>query len=336
MKKWNKNTVELEAKKYDRRSDFQKKSSGAYNFAKRVDILNNICSHMLPSKTEPYTLEELIKAAEPYNTRKEFQIKCGGAYQTARKRGILDEVCPHMPEHVSQSGHENPRFKWTAVKLQEEALRYRTKNDFATKSSGAYDSARNLGILDDICSHMDVLVRRRWTLKELEEIAKSFKNKTEFVNKALGAYKRAIKCGILDEICSHMPKRGVVSQSEIDLLKHIREQYPKANTHRERIKKDSSFFKTYRQGFHIDIYIPELRKGIEFDGEYWHSIPGLKRSRADWPEEDLVNYHKIKDEYFKTKNIEILHIKEEDWLKNKQECVNKCFIFLNINEVHNG
>lgn len=86
--------------------------------------------------------------------------------------------------------------------------------------------------------------------------------------------------------------------------------------------------KPHIKRFEIDIFVPELNKGIEFDGIYWHSIAGLKRSRKHWPLEDLENYHQIKDTYFLGKGIKILHIKEQDWLKNKEECVKKCFQFL--------
>jgi very-short-patch-repair endonuclease len=83
-------------------------------------------------------------------------------------------------------------------------------------------------------------------------------------------------------------------------------------------------------GLDIDIYIPELRKGIEFDGDYWHSFEGLKRGRPDWPEEDLERYHQIKDRYFLSKGIEILHINEKEWLENHSKCLQKINDFLNL------
>ena len=32
-----------------------------------------------------------------------------------------------------------------------------------------------------------------------------------------------------------------------------------------------------------------------------------------WSDEDIRNYHEIKDAWFATKGIKILHIKEEEW-----------------------
>jgi len=34
------------------------------------------------------------------------------------------------------------------------------------------------------------------------------------------------------------------------------------------------------------------------------------------------------DRYFKSKGIDILHIKEEDWVKDKDRCIKQCFLFL--------
>ncbi len=91
--------------------------------------------------------------------------------------------------------------------------------------------------------------------------------------------------------------------------------------------------KPHIKGFDIDIYIPELRKGIEFDGTYWHSFSGLSRSRIDWPHEDIENYHQIKDKYFLSKGIHAFHVIEEDWIINKEKCIKECLEFLNAKEL---
>src|ERR1700690_2603285 len=44
--KWTVKLIKLEAIKYTKISDFIEKSHGAYKAAKRLDILNVICSHM--------------------------------------------------------------------------------------------------------------------------------------------------------------------------------------------------------------------------------------------------------------------------------------------------
>lgn len=59
----------------------------------------------------------------------------------------------------------------------------------------------------------------------------------------------------------------------------------------------------------IDIYIPELKIGFEFNGLYWHS--NLFKEK---------NFHKNKSEYFQEKGIRIIHIWEDDW-DNKRNII---------------
>ena len=58
----------------------------------------------------------------------------------------------------------------------------------------------------------------------------------------------------------------------------------------------------YRDGLEIDIYLPELKLGFEFNGLYWHS----ERFKDK-------NYHLDKTNHFRDKDIRIIHIWEDDW-----------------------
>ena len=59
---------------------------------------------------------------------------------------------------------------------------------------------------------------------------------------------------------------------------------------------------SYRDKLEIDIYLPELKIGFEFNGLYWHSEKFKEK-----------NYHLDKTNYFKSKDIRIIHIWEDDW-----------------------
>lgn len=74
--------------------------------------------------------------------------------------------------------------------------------------------------------------------------------------------------------------------------------------------------------FELDIYIPTLRIGIEYDGDYWHNLP------------NMVKRDSIKNTYCVSNNIELIRIKESDWLKNKQLIKNSLFKL--IEERSNG
>lgn len=67
--------------------------------------------------------------------------------------------------------------------------------------------------------------------------------------------------------------------------------------------------RTILGGLEIDIYLPQLNLGIEYNGEYWHSED--KKGR---------NYHLDKTNLAESKGIRLVHIFEHEWL-NKQEIV---------------
>jgi len=58
----------------------------------------------------------------------------------------------------------------------------------------------------------------------------------------------------------------------------------------------------YRDGLEIDIFLPKIKIGIEFNGLYWHSNKFKEN-----------NYHINKLEYFKGKDIDIKFIYEDDF-----------------------
>ncbi len=374
--KWTLEKIQEKANRCKSRRDFVTRYKCAYKAAVNRGILDEVCTHMTRLIRKNWTYEEMIEEALKYKTRKEFKVS-SPAYQIAIKRNLLDQICSHMPKRADQSGKNSPVFKWTLEKIQEEALKYKTRNEFC-KNSSAYQAARYAGCLDDVCSHMVRLVRKAWTYKEIIEEAKKYNTRTDFeklsnsaysaasklkildqvcshmeykyspwtdkeltqealkyntrseFRKNSGAYTAARNRGILDEICTHMKIMGGTSKPEIALFDIIKAVYPKTQKLNDNKVKIEG--KPHIQGFKLDIYVPELRKGIEFDGKYWHSVPGLKRSREHWPEKDLVNYHELKDQWFSSKGIKLLHIKHEDWNGNPQACINKCLEFLTSNK----
>ena len=66
--------------------------------------------------------------------------------------------------------------------------------------------------------------------------------------------------------------------------------------------------------FEIDIYIPEKRIGIEYNGSYFHSINGRREGRI------TKNYHYNKSMTAKQKDIQLIQIWEDQW-KNQQEII---------------
>jgi hypothetical protein len=80
------------------------------------------------------------------------------------------------------------------------------------------------------------------------------------------------------------------TEKEIDLYNYIYSIY------------NGQIIQSYRDGLEIDIYLPELKLGIEFNGLYWHSDIYKQKE-----------YHIKKLDWFKERNIRLIQIWEDDW-----------------------
>jgi hypothetical protein len=62
--------------------------------------------------------------------------------------------------------------------------------------------------------------------------------------------------------------------------------------------------------FELDIWIPCHSIGIEYDGDYWHSLPAMAKR------------DKVKDEMCRRKGIQLYRVKECDWMNSKYDVIN--------------
>lgn len=70
--------------------------------------------------------------------------------------------------------------------------------------------------------------------------------------------------------------------------------------------------------YELDIYIPDLNKAIEFNGDWWHYNPKNTKCRGE-------DYHKMKTKMCEDVQIKLLHVRETDW-KNKNNKIRKQII----------
>ena len=274
-----------------------------------------------------WTFDSLKEEALKYKTRGEFAKNSKSAYQSAYSKKIIDTICSHMPIRVDQSGSNSARFKWTTEMLQAEALKYNTRSDLYKNDYGAYNAIKRRKLFDLVCKHMEPSFTETWTEIDLKKEALKYKSKIEFRKKNIGAHNTAYHRGILDQICSHMKPSRCSSFSELELLAIIKQKYPSAKKIRDRKVKIEG--KPHIHEFEIDIFIPELNRGIEFDGNRYHSMEGLIEFKSKkWPLEDAINKHQIKDDYFLSKGIKLLHITDLEWLNNKEQSLLKILQFL--------
>ena len=81
--------------------------------------------------------------------------------------------------------------------------------------------------------------------------------------------------------------------------------------------------RTILNGKELDIYIPEIKLAIECDGLYWHSeLQGVDK-----------NYHLKKTKECEKKNIQLIHIFEDEWY-NKQDII-KSILLAKMGKIKN-
>jgi hypothetical protein len=84
---------------------------------------------------------------------------------------------------------------------------------------------------------------------------------------------------------------------------------------------NGEIIQSYRDGLEIDIYLPDLKLGFEFNGLYWHS--------DKWKDK---NYHLDKTKYFNEREIRIIHIWEDSWVSKNKIIKSQISNWLNLTE----
>jgi hypothetical protein len=145
--KWTKAACLLEIKAYEYKTDFIKKSPGAYAACKRNQWHLNKIQKLKVKLNRHWTKKQIIALTLKCKTRKEFTQKHKGPYLFALRRGWKDEVLKNLP--VS--------FKyWDFDSCLKEAKKYKARLEFNKGAGGAYMHALQNKFLDKICGHMEV------------------------------------------------------------------------------------------------------------------------------------------------------------------------------------
>lgn len=139
-----------EAMEYTCRKKFKKESSYCYKLASKIGMLDIFTDHMTRSinKKGYWTKDLILKESIKYNTKIDFLKSNYAAYKAAANMNIINEVCSHMTK-------PEPKIYWDKEKIHERAKKYNKKVTFQKENPGAYAAARRLGIVDDVCYHME-------------------------------------------------------------------------------------------------------------------------------------------------------------------------------------
>lgn len=94
---------------------------------------------------------------------------------------------------------------------------------------------------------------------------------------------------------------GCISRKEVRLVEEIRLLSPDTKI----ITNSRKIIPPYE----LDVYLPNLDIAIEFNGTYWHSDKVVQQNKGM----SADAYHQMKTDMCNSKNIDLIHVKEEDW-----------------------
>ena len=194
-KKWTKEKVFEESKKYRAKGEFAKNCGSAYGVALENDWLAEMTWFEEIRKSNGFwTKEKVFLEAKKYATKTQFSKSCGSAYEVARKNGWLDE----MDWFTSP---QKPNGFWTKENVFAEAKKYKTRTEFERGRGRAYNVACKNGWLDE----MNWFISPQnpngfWTKENVFTEAKKYKTRTEFQKGCSSAYVVARVNGWLDEM----------------------------------------------------------------------------------------------------------------------------------------
>jgi hypothetical protein len=93
--KWTKEACIADAKKYKSRKEWQLKSGGAFNSARRKGWYAECCKY-LPDIKRIWTKENCALSASKYQVKEDWRLAERGAHGAAMENGWLADVCAHM------------------------------------------------------------------------------------------------------------------------------------------------------------------------------------------------------------------------------------------------
>lgn len=100
----------------------------------------------MAGKVSNWTKTQVIECAEQCETRSEFRDRFPEAYDAACINLWIDDVFLLLEDDDPQP--------WPLESLKREAAKYKDLASFAAGSPGAYITARDRKLLDDVCGHM--------------------------------------------------------------------------------------------------------------------------------------------------------------------------------------
>ena len=126
------------------------------------------------------------------------------------------------------------------------------------------------------------------------------KHKITIICPIHGSFKQAAGLHLQGCGCPKCAKLKFRSKGEIEMCEYIKSIYP------GKVSENSR--KLLGNGMELDVYLPELKLALEYNGDYWHKIR----------EKDQPGYHENKRKLCNDKGIKLVEIWEKDWKKDNK------------------
>ena len=99
-----------------------------------------------------------------------------------------------------------------------------------------------------------------------------------------------------------------VSKGEKEVLEYVRSIYNGTIIENDRTQMETNADNGWKSNHELDIWLPDIRVAIEYNGTYWHSLPNIVESDK---------YKKLQCE---SKGITLITIPEQDWSDDSERC----------------
>jgi hypothetical protein len=153
-------------------------------------------------RTTLYTKDEFYKKLKDNNleTKNDIRNFKGANLRKIALRLNLWDTFPNAKKGIVTISMEEYK------EIKNEALKYKTRNEFKIKGNRLWQKARKKNIINDVCSHMGLQIKpaNYWNKETIKKEALKYNRKIDFLNSESGAYQKAYSLGIMNEVCSHM------------------------------------------------------------------------------------------------------------------------------------
>jgi hypothetical protein len=274
---------------------------GVDNASKFEEIKNKI-------RKKTIEKQKIIKEKTEQSNLKKYGVKY--YFQTDEFKNKYKKTC--LQKYGVENSFQSNDIKETIKKTnrQKYGVEYFSQTDVFKKNISNIEKEKFFYKLSDHKLNIETIP----LFTKDEYINTNKNNKYRFQCKKCGKiFLDHIDGGHLPRCLDCYPYMAGFSYGEKEIVEFLKNILPAGDTI---IEKSRDF------GFEIDIFIPNKKLAIEFNGLYWHSEIGGKKNKY---------YHLNKTKECENNNIHLIHIFEDEWMYKKEIVKNRLRHILKLN-----